>query len=300
MNGFPKILKLIGIKQAEEYETLFYVGFLLKKNPLLLFGLGVVFLLLITALFPTTIATFPEDASVGIHFEQKLKGPSFSHLFGTDHLGRDIFSRVVFGSRMSLKIGIIVVAIALLIGVPLGLFAGFWSGKMSEFIMRISDMFLAFPPLLLPMAIVAALGPSLVNAMIAVAVSWFPWYVRLVRAQVLTVKEKQYVEGAQSIGVSNTRLLFRHILPNCMSPIIVQASMDMGYAILATASLSFIGLGARPPDVEWGLMVTSSRVTFLDFWWTATFPGLAIFVSVLAFNLIGDGLRDIFDPKLRT
>ena len=192
-----------------------------------------------------------------------------------------------------------VITISLLIGVPLGLIAGFEGGWIDEVIMRITDMFLAFPALLLPIAIAAALGASIMNAMIAIAISWFPWYVRLVRAQVLTVKEELYVESARSIGVRRRVIIFRHIFPNVLSPIVIQASMDMGYTILAAASLSFMGLGAKPPTVEWGLMITTARAYYLDFWWTVTFPGLAIFVSVLAFNLVGDGLRDILDPKIR-
>jgi peptide/nickel transport system permease protein len=221
------------------------------------------------------------------------------HFFGTDALGRDIFTRVVFGARMSIKIGVTVLAIALVLGVPLGLVAGYFGGRIDDIIMRISDIFLAFPSLLLPLIIAAALGPSITNAMIAIAVAWFPWYVRIVRAQVLTVKEQLYVEAARSIGVSRFRILVKHVLPNSMAPVIIQASMDMGYTILTAAGLSFIGVGARPPTVEWGLMITDARAYFLDFWWTVTFPGLAIFVTVLAFNLIGDGLRDILDPKVR-
>jgi len=201
--------------------------------------------------------------------------------------------------RRRLATGLTVLAIALSIGVPLGLMAGFFGGWVSDVIMRISDMFMAFPALLLPLAISAALGPSITNAMIAIAVAWFPWYVRIVRAQVLTIKEQLYVEAARSIGAGRFRILTRHVLPNAVAPVIIQASMDMGYTILTAATLSFIGAGARPPTVEWGLMVTESRAYFMDFWWTVTFPGLAIFLTVLAFNLVGDGLRDILDPKVR-
>jgi len=276
-----------------------YALFVLRKNPLFMFGLAVIFLMVLASLFPSYITPFPGDAQYEIHFEQKLKPPSLKHFFGTDHMGRDIFTRVVFGSRMSIKIALIVIFFSLAIGVPFGLVAGFFGGKIDEIIMRMSDMLLAFPPLLLPMAITAALGPSIMNMMIAIAISWFPWYVRLIRGQVLSLKEELYVESARSIGAGRTRIIMRHIFPNCISPVIVQASMDMGYAILTAASLSFIGLGARPPTVEWGLMVTTSRAHFLDFWWTSTFPGLAIFISVLGFNLVGDGLRDVLDPKLR-
>ena len=281
------------------WERLRYFTHLAGKNPLFLIGVGVVILLVMGALFAPWITPFPGDAKYGIHFAAKLKPPSMEHFFGTDALGRDIFTRIVFGARMTIRIGVTVLAIALALGVPLGLVAGYFGGRLDDIIMRISDVFLSFPSLLLPLAIAAALGPSITNAMIAIAVAWFPWYVRIVRAQVLTVKEELYVESARSIGVGRLGILFRHILPNVMAPVIIQASMDMGYTILTAAGLSFIGVGARPPTVEWGLMITDARAYFLDFWWTVTFPGLAIFVTVLAFNLVGDGLRDILDPKVR-
>ena len=291
--------EVINAHNDTRWERLRYFIHLSKKNPLFLIGVGVVVLLVIAALFAPWITPFPEDAKYGIHFGSKLKPPSMDYFFGTDALGRDIFTRVIFGARMSIQIGVTVVAIALAIGVPLGLVAGYFGGRTDDIIMRISDIFLAFPSLLLPLAIAAALGPSITNAMIAIAVAWFPWYVRIVRAQVLTVKEELYIESARSIGVSRLRILARHVLPNSMAPVIIQASMDMGYTILTAAGLSFIGVGARPPTVEWGLMITDARAYFLDFWWTVTFPGLAIFVTVLAFNLVGDGLRDVLDPKVR-
>ena len=287
------------VESPKERGQLHYIWHLVSQNPLFMIGLFIVVLLLFSAFFAPYITPYPEDATFGINFAEKLKPPSSEHLFGADALGRDIFTRVVFGARMSLKIGILVVFVSMSIGIPLGLIAGFFGGKLDEIIMRVTDMFLAFPPLLLPISIAAALGTSIVNTMIAIAISWFPWYVRLVRAQVLTVKEELYVESARSIGVSRMTIMTRHIFPNVLSPVVIQASMDMGYTILVAASLSFIGLGAQPPTVEWGLMITSARAYYLDFWWTVTFPGLAIFVSVLAFNLVGDGLRDILDPKIR-
>jgi peptide/nickel transport system permease protein len=276
-----------------------YFIHLTKRNPLFLAGLVAVALIVFGAIFAPWVTPYPADAKFGMNFTQKLKPPSTDHFFGTDVMGRDILTRVVFGTRMSIRIGVTVLAIALSIGVPLGLMAGFFGGWVSDVIMRISDMFMAFPALLLPLAISAALGPSITNAMIAIAVAWFPWYVRIVRAQVLTIKEQLYVEAARSIGAGRFRILARHVLPNAVAPVIIQASMDMGYTILTAATLSFIGVGARPPTVEWGLMVTESRAYFMDYWWTVTFPGLAIFVTVLAFNLVGDGLRDILDPKVR-
>ena len=286
-------------KNSGDRGQLHYLWHLTRRNPLFVTGVAVVAALVMAALFAPYITPYPQDALHGINFAEKLKPPSLQHLFGADALGRDIFTRVVFGARMSLKIGLTVILLSLAIGVPLGLIAGFFGGKTDEIVMRLTDMFLAFPPILLPLAIAAALGASIINAMIAIAISWFPWYVRLIRAQVLTVKEELYVESARSIGVSRPLIIWRHILPNVLSPVIIQASMDMGYAILLAASLSFIGVGAKPPTVEWGLMITSARAYFLDYWWTVTFPGLAIFVSVMAFNLVGDGLRDILDPKIR-
>lgn len=299
MAGLSQNQGLSGHDLAGFSGRLRYTLHLTRKNPLFIAGLVVVLGLIAAALFAPWITPFPDDAKHGINFATKLKPPSMTHLFGTDALGRDIFTRVVFGARMTLKIGLTVLAIALAIGVPLGLIAGYFGGKVDEAIMRMSDIFLAFPSLLLPLAIAAALGASIMNAMIAIAVSWFPWYVRIVRAQVLTVKEEQYVEAARSIGVGRFRILTKHILPNSLAPVIIQGSMDMGYTVLTAASLSFIGVGAKPPTVEWGLMVTDARAYFLDFWWTVTFPGLAIFITVLAFNLVGDGLRDILDPKVR-
>jgi peptide/nickel transport system permease protein len=292
-------MKTDGIKSGNHRGRWHYLWHLVRRNPLFISGLVVIVALVVAALFAPYITPYPQDAKHGINFADKLKPPSLQHPFGTDALGRDIFTRVVFGAGMSLKIGLTVILFSLAIGVPLGLIAGFFGGKIDEVIMRLTDMFLAFPPMLLPLAIAAALGASIINAMIAISASWFPWYVRLIRAQVLTVKEELYVESARSIGVSHPVIIYRHILPNVLSPVVIQASMDMGYAILLAASLSFIGVGAKPPTVEWGLMITSARVYFLDYWWTVTFPGLAIFISVLAFNLVGDGLRDILDPKIR-
>lgn len=233
-----------------------------------------------------------------IDFAIKLLPPSADHWFGTDGLGHDIFSGVAHGARISLLVALGVVFIAAGIGIPIGLIAGYAGGWLDTVFMRISDVFLAFPPLLLPITLSALLGPGLFNALIAVAISWFPWYARIVRSTVLSVKTELYVQAARAIGTSPVGIAVRHVLPNSLSPVIVQASMDFGFAILTTASLSFIGMGAVPPTVEWGLMVASSRSVFLEYWWTAMFPGMAIFFTVFFANVLVDSIRDSLDPKL--
>jgi peptide/nickel transport system permease protein len=273
--------------------------FLLKRNRLTRLALVVVLCLLLIALFAPLIVPYPGHVHGETHPQDKLLPPSTHYFFGTDELGRDIFSRILYGTRISLEMAVAAVALALVIGVPLGAIAGAKGGFVDEFIMRITDIFLSFPPLLLAIAIAAFLGPSLQNAMLAIAISWWPWYTRLVRGQAVSIRERQFVRAARAIGTSPRQIIFRHIVPNCIAPVIVQASMDLGGVILTIASLSFLGLGAQAPTPEWGLMVSTSRQYFLDAWWYSVFPGLAIFVAVLAFNLLGDGLREILDPKTR-
>jgi len=264
------------------------------NHVLLVVGLALLAVVVCSALFAPWVATHDPLAMT---FSEKLMPPSAEHYMGTDTMGRDTFSRVVYGARTSLLIGVIVTSLAIGIGLPIGLIAGYFGGRIDNVLMRITDVFLAFPPLLLPIAIAAALGAGLFNAMIALAVSWFPWYARIMRGSVLRVKNELYISAARAMGVSHTKTMVRHVVPNSLTPVVVQGSMDFGYTILAAASLSFIGIGAQPPDIEWGLMAATSRAKFLDFWWTVTFPGLAIFVTVLAVNLVGDGVRDILDPK---
>lgn len=272
---------------------------LIRKNPLTMLGVLIIFVLIFIAIFAPFITPYPEHALGAVDPKNAYNPPCLKYPFGTDEMGRDIFSRIVYGARISLKIGCLVIFLCLIIGSPLGVVAGFAGGKIDETIMRITDVFLGFPPLLLAMAISAALGPNLVNAMIAIAISWWPWYTRLLRGEAVSVKERAFVEAARATGVSDSKIVFRHILPNCLSPVIIQASMDFGSVILTSASLSFLGLGAQPPTPEWGLMVNIGRIYFLDYWWGATFPGLAIFITVLAFNLLGDGLREVLDPRTR-
>src|SRR5499433_2544048 len=265
-----------------------------RHNVLFVFGAVLLLLIVSGAIFAPLIAPYDPTA---IDFLEKLKAPGLPHLMGTNELGQDIFSQILFGARTSLMVGVVVISLAIAIGVPIGLVAGYFGGRLDTALMRISDVFLAFPPLLLPIAITAALGMGLFNAMAALAVSWFPWYSRIVRGAVMRVNNELYISAARAMGVGSVRIILRHALPNSLTPIIVQGSMDFGYAILAAASLSFIGIGAQPPTPEWGLMAALSRTRFIDDWWTVTFPGLAIFVTVLAVNLVGDGIRDTLDPK---
>lgn len=268
-----------------------------SDNKLFVFGALLLLLIILAAVFAPWLAPYEPNKIV---FSQKLLAPNWAHWMGTDEFGRDILSRVLYGARTSLIIGVSVTLIAMLIGIPIGLVSGYFGGRVDTLLMRFSDVFLAFPPLLLPIAITAALGSGLANAMLALAVSWFPWYARIMRGAVVRVRSETYIHAARSMGVSHGRILLRHVLPNATTPVIVQGSMDFGYTILAAASLSFIGLGAKPPMVEWGLMAAASRSQLLENPWTVLFPGVAIFVLVLAVNLVGDGLRDVLDPKKGT
>ena len=266
----------------------------MRGHLLFVVGSAVLGLIVVAALLAPWLA--PYDP-IAIKFSDKLSPPGAEFYFGTDSMGRDLFSRVLYGARTSLLVGAVVTTFAIAIGVPIGLLAAYFGGRLDTVLMRTTDVFLAFPPLLLPMAISAAIGAGIFNAMIALAISWFPWYARIMRGSVLRVKSELYVSAAQSMGVSHISIMVRHAVPNALTPVVVQGSLDFGYVILAAASLSFIGIGAQPPDIEWGLMAAAERAKFLNFWWTVTVPGLAIFVTVLAVNLVGDGIRDLLDPK---
>ncbi|MFN8623690.1 MAG: ABC transporter permease [Chloroflexota bacterium] len=268
------------------------------RDPLAVLGLVVITLLVILALFGPWIAPYPGRDNAGqIDVSQAYLPPSTEHWFGTDDLGRDVYSRVVLGARSALGVSLLVVGIAIVVGVPLGAIAGYRRGRVDGLIMRTTDLFLAFPPLLLAMAIVAALGPGLEHAAIALAISWWPWYTRIARGVAVSLREQPFVDAARAIGVPDGTVVARHIVPNSLGPIVVQATVDVGTVILAAGSLAFIGLGARPPEPDWGLMVAQGREVILDQWWVSTFPGLAIFVTVLAFNLVGDVLLRVLDPR---
>jgi len=273
--------------------------YLLNRNRLQRVSLIVIVLLVLVAVFAPFIAPYPGHAISDTNPDDKLQPPSTRYWFGTDELGRDMLSRVIYGTRISLQTALIAVGMALLIGVPLGAIAGGLGGAMDEIIMRITDVFLSFPPLLLAIAMSAFLGPNLRNAMLSIAISWWPWYTRIIRGQAVSIRERQFVRAARAIGTPKMSIIFKHILPNTFAPVIVQASMDIGGVILTIASLSFLGLGAQPPTPEWGLLISTSRTYFLNAWWYSTFPGIAIVITVLVFNLIGDGIREVLDPKTR-
>ena len=269
----------------------------LRRDPAALLGAAIVALFLFCAAFAPLLAPNAAQGRGETDVAARELGPSWAHIFGTDHLGRDLLSRVLLGSRPALLTAAAVVVLAVLVGVPVGLVAGFRGGLLGETLMRITDLFLSFPPLLLAMVIAALLGPSLLHVAIALAVSWWPWYARLTRSVTQSLRHAPFIDAARVFGVREPVILLRHVLRNAATPILVQATVDGGTVILAVGSLSFLGLGAQPPTPDWGLMVADGRTTVLTEWWIATFPGLAIFVVALGLNLLGDGLRDVLDPR---
>ncbi|MDO4519356.1 MAG: ABC transporter permease [Eubacteriales bacterium] len=266
----------------------------LRKSKLAVVGLIIIVAMILIAIFADFIAPYKFD-------EQNLidcfQGPSAAHWFGTDEFGRDIFSRVVYGTRISLLIGFVAVAIAMVIGVLLGAFSGYYGNRVDNIIMRLMDILLSIPQIILAIAIVAVLGNGLFNLMLAVGISSIPHYARIVRASVLSVKDQEFIEAAKAAGSSNFRIIFKHIIPNCLAPIIVQATLGVAMAILTAAGLSFVGLGISPPTPEWGSMLSSGRQYIRDYSYMTMFPGLAIMVTIFALNVLGDGLRDALDPK---
>ncbi|MGD9917313.1 MAG: ABC transporter permease subunit [Paenirhodobacter sp.] len=273
-----------------------------KQNKGAVAGMIVFVLLVLTAVFAAVIA--PHDPTQ--QYRDALlvppvwqEGGRTDFLLGTDAVGRDMLSRLIYGSQYSLFIGIVVVSIALVGGIVIGMVAGFFGGWVDTVIMRVMDVILAFPSLLLALVLVAILGPGLLNAMIAIAIVYQPHFARLTRAAVMGEKEREYVTAARVAGAGNMRLMFKTILPNCLAPLIVQATLSFSSAVLDAAALGFLGMGAQPPASEWGTMLAEAREFILRAWWVVTFPGLAILISVLAINLMGDGLRDALDPKLK-
>jgi peptide/nickel transport system permease protein len=296
LGGRWRALKASARPKWKQYRLSFY---LLNRNPLTRVALITILILVLVAIFAPWLV--PDMGSVEGEAtpEEKLEAPSMQHPFGTDELGRDLFSRVIYGTRISLTTAVLAVGISLMIGVPLGAIAGTLGRAVDDIIMRVTDIFLSFPALLLAIAIAAFLGPSLQNAILAIAVSWWPYYTRIVRGQAVSIRERQFVKAARATGTSPIGMTFRHVLPNAAAPVIIQACLDMGQVILMVASLSFLGLGAQPPAAEWGLMISTSRTYFLNAWWYIFFPGAAIVVTALAFSLLGDGLREILDPRTR-
>lgn len=273
-----------------------YVWYQLGRSPLAVAGLVIIVgVLLVMALAPV-ISPYDPNA---LDLRSRLAPPGPDHWLGTDQVGRDLLSRIIWGARVSVTVGLAIVFFSMSIGTALGAFSGLVGGRIDMAIMRLMDVLLSFPSFVMAMALAAALGPDLINAMMAIAVVRVPFYVRLARGQALSLRERPYVKAAVTFGASRLQIVRRHVVPNALAPIIVQSTLDIGGAILTAAALSFIGLGAQQPTAEWGAMVSSGRDFLLDQWWYPTFPGLAILVTAIGFNLLGDGLRDIFDPRLR-
>jgi peptide/nickel transport system permease protein len=269
----------------------------LRGNPTLAVGVLILAVIVVAAVLAPVLAPYPADAGTATHPESVLLPPSGAHLLGTDEVGRDLLSRIIYGGRTSLQIIVEVLVLAAVVGIPLGLVAGYFGGVIDQVIMRVTDVFLAFPALLLSLAIASVLTPSVGHMTLAIAVTWWPWYARLVRGEAASVVRRPYVESSRTIGVSHRRILLRHVLPNSATPVLVQISMDAGGVLLTAAAISFLGLGAQDPTPEWGLMVSRGAGYFTTQWWYATFPGLAILITAMAFNLIGDGVRERLDPK---
>ncbi len=269
---------------------------MIRQSPLTMIGIGIVLGFILIAIFAPFIAPYDPYE---INPPGFLQPPSKQHFFGTDEAGRDIFSRVVYGSRISLKAGFTITIIAMVVGSIIGIVSAYAGGIVDDILMRIADIFLSFPWKVMAMAITAVLGRGITNTVIALSIVWWPIYARLIRSQALIIKEMPYIEAIKALGAGKLRIIFGHVFPNCVTPVLIQASLDMGGAIMWLAALSFIGLGAQPPFPEWGAMITIGSHYLRESWLYATFPGLMILIVVLGFNLLGDGLRDILDPNLR-
>ena len=271
-----------------------------RRSRLGMIAAAIVVAFVLAALLAPFLTPYADQGRGVPDLPSRLQGPSWSHWLGTDDLGRDILARLLFGARTALLVAFGVVALAVIVGVVVGAIAGYYGKWIDEILMRITDTFLAFPPLLLAVIVAAALGASLRNTIIAIAVSWWPWYARQVRAQVLSLRERNYVKALQSIGVANRTIISRHVIPNAMAPVWVQATADLGASVLTAAGLSFVGLGPRPPTADWGVMIADGRQFVLSGqWWIAGFAGIAITLLALSFNLCGDVIRDVTDPKTR-
>jgi peptide/nickel transport system permease protein len=285
------------IEHASQINDLRRGIYRFTRNRLSVIGLLIVIALILIAITAQWWIPYPDDVVGSVNPANRMKPPSQEHLFGTDDFGRDVFSRTMWATRTSLVVGVIILTVAISIGVVLGALAGYFGGWVNQIIMRLTDIMLTFPGIFLALSISAVLGRGIEIAMLALSITWWPGYCRLVEAQMLKIREEDFVVGARAVGASNLRIIFRHILPNLLTGIIVKASMDFGFAVLAIASLSFIGVGVQPPDPDWGSMISQGRRFIPNGWWYSTFPGLFMFVTVLGFNLLGDGLRDLLDPN---
>lgn len=270
----------------------------LRANPKAMIGLGIVLVVLAAGLLGPVFIS--RDAATAVNVGERFQAPSLAHPFGTDNLGRDLFVRTVLGAQTSVYIGTLSVAIATVFGVPLGAIAGFEGGNLDDAVMRTMDILMSFPPILMALTISAVLGPSLTNALIAIGVVYIPYFARVTRSEVVSVAEEDFVEASRALGERESRVLFGEVLPNAVSPIIVQISISMAYAILAAAGLSFLGLGVQPPNPSWGLMIQQAKQYIAQAPWMALFPGFAIAMTVMGFNLLGDGIRDVIDPSFTT
>ena len=260
-------------------------------------ALSFILLIIVSSILVQFLSPYANDLNGAVHLEIGGQPPSIKHWFGTDAAGRDLFTLTIYAGLSSLKVAFSVVLLSIAIGVPIGMFSGVSSRSIDEVLMRITDGFLAFPPLMLPLIITSVLGPSLNNVIIGISMSWFPWYVRIARSQAVIILSSGYVSVSKSMGAGKLHIIKKHIFPNSIGPILVQGTIDAGYAILTASGLSFIGLGARHPEVEWGLLITQSRAQFLNHWWEVLFPGLFIIFTVISFNVIGDELRKFTNPK---
>lgn len=268
------------------------------RDRLAVLGLFIILSLIFVAIFAPYLA--PTSSIYDVHLSERLQPPGFRHLFGTDNQGRDILSRVIYGTRITIVIAVIAIGASLFLGVPLGLVSGYTQGWVSGLIQRVSDIFLAIPQLILAIAIAAVLKPSITTAILALSLTYWPWFSRLVYAQTRSLRVSTFIEATQALGASTARTILFHVLPNVITPVIIRSTIGMGYTILTAATLGFLGVGAQPPSPEWGLTLAEAREFLPRAWWFALFPGLAIFTVVIGFNMFGDGLRDVIDPRLRT
>ncbi|OAA86057.1 ABC transporter permease subunit [Clostridium coskatii] len=281
----------ISNKKTKNNSIIFYK---IKKNPMTILGFSIIIIMALLAILAPYVTSYDPTK---MNILDRFQAPSIKHLFGTDEVGRDILTRIIYGTRISLTTGISVVVTAGFIGAFIGSVCGYFGGYVDQIIMRLMDMVLAFPTLILAMVIAAILGSSLFNVMLAIAIVKIPVYVRLARGEALILKNNLYVKAANTFGLSNIYIILRHIIPNAITPIIIQITLDLGDTILLVATLGFLGLGAKPPTPEWGTMISTGFKYMLEQWWYPTFPGLAVFLASTGFNLIGDGLRDVLDPK---